>query len=279
MNLSLWYFLEMHDYHIHTSLCKHAEGEIEAYIESAMDKGITEICFTDHIPFADGFDSEHRMSPSDFNRYVEKIELLRGKYRHMTIMIGIEADYIEGNEDYLRKFLSGYPFDLVIMAIHFIKKWTDKQWVFSYEYTEQTLEHQYRDYFDAMIKGIKTGLFDVVGHLDIIKRPGYPVLNTNRTDVVSVLDAVQAAGMCIELNTSGLRKHVNSPYPVLEIVQMGVEKGIPFVLSSDAHKPEQVGDFFDDIFNELFRFPDLELAQYRQRIATHHKIAQPNLEY
>jgi histidinol-phosphatase (PHP family) len=269
----------MHDYHIHTSLCKHAEGEIADYIESAIEKGITEICFTDHIPMPDGFDAEHRMAPGEFEGYVEKIELIRGKYRNIPILIGIEADYVEGYEDYLEKFLSGYPFDIVIMSVHFIKKWVDKQWVFSYEYTDQTLVHQYKDYFDAVVKGIQTGLFDVVGHLDLIKRPDRPVLHSNKRDVERALEAAAQAGMSLELNTSGLRKHVNELYPSLDIVEMAVEKGIPLVFSSDAHKPGQVGDFFDDILNELFRFPDLKMAQYRQRNCSSRKMIQPGSEF
>jgi histidinol-phosphatase (PHP family) len=267
--------MAMHDYHLHTSLCKHAEGEIHEYIEAAIEKGITEICFADHIPMPDGFDNEHRMDPKEFDFYVEKIEHIRAKYRGTHILIGIEADYIEGYENYLRDFLAGYPFDLVIMSVHFIKKWADKQWVFSYEYTNETLVHQYKDYFDCMVKGIQTGLFDVVGHLDLIKRPNRPVLRSNSREVERVIDAVKKAGMSLELNTSGLRKHIAEPYPDMEIVEMAIGKGIPFVFSSDAHKPEQVGDFFDDILNELFQFPDLKIAQYRQRECTTRPIVQP----
>jgi len=265
----------MHDYHIHTSLCKHAEGDINDYIESAMDKGITEICFTDHIPLPDGFDSEHRMSQKEFRIYLDKLETARLKYRQMTILTGIEADYIEGYENYLRDFLSNYTFDLVILSVHFIKKWTDKQWVFSYEYTDRTLMGQYKDYFDVLVKGIQTGLFDVVGHLDIIKRPNRPVLRSNSREVERVLNAVAKAGMCIELNTSGLRKHVKQLYPHMDIVEMAVEKGIPLVLASDAHRPDEVGDFFDDVLNELFQYPNLKLAQYRGRTYTTRTMGQP----
>ncbi len=268
-------FMAMHDYHLHTSLCKHAEGEIHEYIEAAIEKGITEICFADHIPMPDGFDAEHRMDPKEFDQYVEKIEHIRVKYRGIHILIGIEADYIEGYENYLRDFLAGYPFDLVIMSVHFIKKWADKQWVFSYEYTNETLVQQYKDYFDAMVKGIQTGLFDIVGHLDLIKRPKRPVLRSNSREVERVLDAVKKAGMSIELNTSGLRKHIAEPYPDMEIVEMAIGKEIPLVFSSDAHKPEHVGDFFDDILNELFQFPNLKIAQYRQRECTTRPMVQP----
>ncbi|MGE5342024.1 MAG: histidinol-phosphatase HisJ [Candidatus Omnitrophota bacterium] len=269
----------MHDYHIHTSFCKHAEGEINDYIEAAIEKGITEICFTDHIPMPDNFDPNHRMFEKEFEQYVGKIEMARARYRHMPILIGIEAEYIEGYEEYLQRFLASYPFDIVIMAVHFIKKWTEKQWVFSYEYTDETIPHQYKDYFDSMLKGIQTKLFDVVGHLDLIKRLGHPVLTTNRPDVERVIQAASDAGMSLELNTSGLRKQINETYPTLEIIGMAAEKDIPIVFSSDAHKPEHVGDYFDDMLNELFQFPNLKLGQYRQRKCLSKKILQPINEF
>ncbi len=271
----------MHDYHIHTSLCKHAEGKIVDYVEAAISQGIFEICFTDHIPLPEGFDAEHRMSPKELDTYFDQIEQCKAKYRQITILTGIEADYMEGYENYLKTILKRYPFDLVVMSVHYIKKWGTKEWVFNYTYTKETLRAQYNDYFNVMYKGIQTGLFDVVGHLDIIKRPGLPVLKSNFRDVDRVLDAAKKTGMSIELNTSGLRKSIFQTYPHMDIIEMAVEKNIPIVLSSDAHRPEDVGYGFDDIYNRLFQFPDLLLGQYSQRECKSRKIVipQPDVDY
>jgi len=265
----------MHDYHIHTSLCKHAEGDMDEYVEAAIEKGITEICFTDHIPFDDGFDSDHRMTPQELDTYLNKIHQCRSKYKEITILTGIEADYLEGYEEYLETFLSKHPFDLVIMSVHFIKKWGDKGWAFSFEYTDDTIQWQYKDYFDAMIKGIETGLFDVIGHFDLIKRIRNPVLDTNRADVDRALDAAKNAGMCVELNTSGWRKYVEETYPAPEILGMAVDKEIPIVLSSDAHNPGQVGYCFEGLLPQLHEnFQDMVLASFRQRQVTVHPLIQ-----
>ncbi len=258
----------MNDYHLHTSLCKHAEGKLQEYVDSAIEKGITEICFTDHIPLPDNFDIEHRMSFEELDSYFTQIDSCRVKNRGITILTGIEADYIEGYEDYLDDFISQYPFDMVIMSIHFLKKWKNNQWVFSYEYTDETIKSQYKDYFDAMVKGIKTGLFDIVGHFDLIKRLQHPVMATNSEDVERVLNAVLKTSMSIELNASGLRKFIKETYPSMDILGLAVDKKIPIVLSSDAHKPADVGYEFDDLFNQLFNFPTLQLASYRNRQAT-----------
>jgi histidinol-phosphatase (PHP family) len=151
------------------------------------------------------------------------------------------------------------------MSIHFIKHWQNQQWVFNFEYSESTIQRQYHDYFEAMLKGIETGLFDVVGHLDIIKRPGFPVLNTNSEDVEKVLEAVKQKNMSIEINTSGLRKPVSEVYPALEIIKMAVKKEIPLTMASDAHTPEHVGYYFDLLTNHLFNYKGLKVAHYNKR--------------
>jgi len=255
----------MKDYHLHTKLCKHAEGEMEQYVEAAIENGLSEICFTDHIPLPENFDPEHRMQIGELELYMNRIYECRSKYREISILSGIEADYIEGYEDYLEEFLKYFPFDLVIMSVHFIKKWGDKGWVFSYEYTADNIKEKYNDYFEALIKGVQTGLFDVVGHMDLIKRLNHPVLATNADDVNRALEAIKYAGMSVELNASGLRKHINDTYPSMDILKLINEKEIPIVLSSDAHKPEDVGFKFDELFNQLFTFPGLQLASYKQR--------------
>jgi histidinol-phosphatase (PHP family) len=266
----------MRDYHLHTTLCKHAEGSMEEYVEAAIEAGLTEICFTEHMPFPNGFDSAHRMEPNEMETYLEQIDRCRIKYREMSILVGIEADYIEGFERFIEKFLSRYSFDIVIMSVHFIKKWTGNEWVFDFEWTPQTLRQRYRDYFEALTKGIRTGLFDVVGHLDIVKRPKRPVMRSNDLDVDRALDNAKRVNMSVEINASGLRKPVNDFYPSMSIIELAVEKGIPLVLASDAHKPEHVGFGFDDMFNMLFNFPDAQLARYGGRKYTTSRLYQPD---
>jgi len=272
------FFSPMHDYHLHTNLCKHAEGGMAEYIEAAIQQGITEVCFTDHMPMPDGFDTEHRMRLEDMDTYMEQINLMKRVYRELNILVGIEVDYIERYERSIEKFLKNYPFDMVIMSVHFIPRWPGKQWVFDFEYDRQTIKKQYRDYFAILTKGIRTGLFDVVGHFDIVKRPHYPVVYTVTEDVFATLDAVRRAEMSIELNTSGLRKSVNETYPALEIVELAANRDIPIVFSSDAHKPEHVGHEFDYLLNVLFQLPNLKVARYRNRNRMIRTMAQPDPE-
>jgi histidinol-phosphatase (PHP family) len=270
------FFITMRDYHLHTSLCKHAVGEMEEYVLMSIERGMTEICFTDHIPLPGDLDPDHRMGHDEVEPYLEQIALLNRKYKEISILRGIEVDYIEGLETYIENFLKTHRFDMVIMGVHFIEQWEGEQWVFNFDYTEETLPRQYKDYFDALYKGIKTGLFDVLAHLDLVKRPGYPVMRTNRDDVENILDEVKRQDMSIEFNTSGLRKPINETYPSMEILKLAVKKGIPITMSSDSHRPEHVGYAFDYWLNRFFNIENLKLARYRDRKCTVSLLGQSN---
>ena len=111
----------MIDYHNHTKLCKHAEGEVYQYVEKAISLGITEMAFTDHMPLPNNFDIVHRMAEKEMEIYVEWVSQAQSRYPEIKILFGIEADYYEGFEEYTEKYLNKYDFDMVIMSIHFLK--------------------------------------------------------------------------------------------------------------------------------------------------------------
>lgn len=256
------------DYHLHTQLCRHALGTVDQYVRAAREQGLDEICFTDHIPLPLGKDPEHRMSFDDVDLYLEMVESSRRRNPNLSVLTGIEADFIDGHATFLQDFLSAHPFDLVIMSVHFIDHWPRNQWVFDFHFDEHSIRDIYHDYFQAMIRGVDTGLFDVVGHLDLIKQPGFPVMDSNPGDIGDLLDAVARQGMAVELNTSGLRKPISEYYPSWDIVEQILERGIPVTLGSDAHSPDQVGFGFDGLLSRLKNRRGLRWARYKKRRQT-----------
>ena len=115
----------MFDYHIHTYLCRHASGTMEKYVETAINKGLEEICFTPHSPYPKhGLPGTNlRMDLEEIDIYLNNLERLRRQFKEIKILAGIEADYYKGYEKFLEDFLSRYPFDLVLISIHFIRHW------------------------------------------------------------------------------------------------------------------------------------------------------------
>ena len=65
------------DYHMHTTLCKHATGSPADYKASALKLGIPELCFTDHCPEPSGYDAKHRMTVEEVPVYHKLMDSLR----------------------------------------------------------------------------------------------------------------------------------------------------------------------------------------------------------
>jgi histidinol-phosphatase (PHP family) len=255
----------MIDNHIHTKLCKHAEGEVFEYVEKAISNGINEIAFTDHIPLPNNFDLAHRMQQNEMEIYTKWIEKARNNYPEITILFGIEADFYEGFEEYTESFISQYNFDIVIMSVHFIRHWPEGNWVFDYSFSDKSREDIYKDYLITVIKGIETGLFDVLGHVDMIKIFGDSLIRLIPSEVDILLEALKEHDMSIEINSSGYRKKVKEPYPGLDWLPFIKEKSIPLTTGSDAHHPDQVGLGFESLYKRLHDEGIDRLVTYKKR--------------
>ena len=111
------------DYHLHSRLCRHGDGEIYEYVEAAIEKGLSEIGFAEHIPVPDLDDPTGRMVIEDWDVYVKDVFDAKAKYPEIDIRFGIEADYLPGFMEYIEKFVHNYTFDYVIGSVHFIDDW------------------------------------------------------------------------------------------------------------------------------------------------------------
>jgi histidinol-phosphatase (PHP family) len=257
----------MHDYHIHCHFCRHASGSLEEYARAALKQGLSEICFTPHVPFPvyrPGFyGGSLRMDLEEFPRYLEELERARRAVPGLRILSGIEADYVEGTEEFLEEFLASNPFDLVLMSVHFVRAWPGNQWVFDLSADGRPLERIYDDYLHAVRAGIETGLFDCVAHFDLIKQPGHPLIDTHRTEIQQIVRLCRDRGMSAEVNVSGSRKPIGEPYPAWPIVRLMVEEGLPLVPGSDAHEPSHVAAGLEAL-------QGTQLVRYRGRRIVEH---------
>lgn len=233
------------DYHSHTRLCKHADGEPIDYARAAVAARIPEIACTDHCPAPLGYDPDHRMTMEEFNGYLEWVERAR-RETGIDVLLGVEADYHEGYETYLESFLREHPFDVVLGSIHYSSFDPKHNPSLKGIWEEREDRENWRIYLDRMGRLADTKLYDVVGHLDLPKRfGGRPPPEWMEELMPPVLDRIAAAGMAIEINTSGFLHRPEEPYPSLQILNMARARDIPITFGSDAHSPDQVGQYFD----------------------------------
>jgi len=253
------------DYHLHTVLCKHAIGQPSDFEKRALELGLCEIGFSDHMPSVDGYDPKHRMVLEEFPRYLEMVQGLAQK-ANIPIRLGIEADYYLGSETFLEKWLSSQPFDFVLGSIHFLDGWgfDDPEQLPVWERVD--VKETWERYFSLLKRLVETGLFDIVAHMDLPKKFGH---TPNKTIIQRlaepVLDLMALKGMALEVNTSGLRKPVGEIYPSKLILAMAKERDIPICFGSDAHRPEEVGFKFEEALRLVKDLGFLNYVRFRKR--------------
>lgn len=236
----------MPDYHIHTPLCHHAEGCPADFKAAAQRQGIPEMAFTDHCPNPDGYDSECRMTLDEFPVYQTMVRSQQTP-EPPTVLFGLEIDYYEGCEQFLRPWLAGQTLDLVIGSIHYLGTWGFDNPEARQIWDQVDVIGTWRKYFDLLGRFAQSRLADVIGHLDLPKKFGYrPPDNIVKDMALPLFDRIAQSGMAIEINSSGLRRPVQEIYPSPLLLALARERDIPICFGSDAHKPEEVGDRFTE---------------------------------
>ena len=227
------------DLHNHTTLCNHAEGTVEQYIEAAIANGTNIFAFTDHAPM--DFDPKYRMSFEQMAEYKTMVMTAKEKYKEqIDILFAYEVDYLEGHMD--ERILNA-DVDFLIGSVHFIDEWGFDNPEFIGHYEHEDINVIWQKYFDQIEKMAQSRLFDIAGHLDLIKVFKYMPTRDITEIADNALKAIKKADMALEINVAGYRKPIGEAYPSVELLQRAYTLNIPITFGSDAHKPEQVGLF------------------------------------
>jgi len=234
------------DYHMHTPLCGHAAGNPHEYAEAAIKAGLEEIGFSDHAPFVHCEDPNVTMNVKQLPEYYRMIEDVRKEYSgRLRIKIAIEADFIPGYEDKTKAILEDYPYDYVIGSVHFIKDWGFDNPEEREAWGEKDVNQVYQDYYELLRASAQTGMYDIMAHVDLVKKFGYLATEDLTEDVKKTAQVFKECGVSVEINTAGLRKPVREMYPSLSNLKIYAEAGVPLAFGSDAHDPSDVGRDFD----------------------------------
>ncbi len=259
----------MVDYHLHTPRCCHAEGTPEEYLAEAERKGLREIGFADHFPLG-LLDYVPRaqvtMNPDELWQYIKQIEALKGFSKKVDIKTGIEVDYLPGTEEKLAALLEEYSFDYVIGSIHFIEDWDFTHPFYAETYGDLDLNKLYRTYFELVWKLCRSGLFDIIGHIDVIKKFGYRPDGDLEPYWIETARVLKATGTCLELNTAGRDAPVNEFYPHKRLLEACFKSGVSVTMGSDAHGPLQVGRYFKEAVELLKTTGYKEVTVFEKRV-------------
>ena len=242
------------DYHIHTYLCRHASDVPRAYVERAIELGMDELGFADHLPFLAGWTPRHvaaddwAMGTGELDGYVTLVRGLRSEYAgDIRILLCIEADYLEDTLDETARVLADYPFDYAIGSDHVIGDgFPFDHFAMVEKLPEYGIDRIFVESLGQVTRAAATGLFDVIGHLDQAKKYGYRPVDTAAVAAAAeeALSTIAAAGIALELNTCGWSKPAAEAYPAPHLLARARTLGIPITFGSDAHQPDDVGREF-----------------------------------
>ena len=228
------------DAHLHTDQSPDSSVPIDVYAALAVERRIPEIAITDHVDF-DPRDPAFRYTRFEDRERTVRRAAERWAKEGVTIRFGAELTYNRRWEADVRDHLAKHRYDYVIGSVH---DWPESPfwpsrvgaWV-----EGRTLDEIVEPYYDEIIAAARSGLFDTIGHLDVVKRYLHPYVTAEqlaaRPDLQEpALRAIVEGGVSLEVNSSGLRYPGAETYPSGPVVARYRELGGKrVVVGSDAH--------------------------------------------
>ncbi len=252
------------DYHIHPDFSFDSNGSIDEFCRAAVNRGLTEICFTTHFDTDPAIPERHRtmkidgksvpVSIENMKAYVEAVGEAHERFYGMGLMVqcGIEIGYYEGCEEEVERLFKTYDFHYKLGSVHMVDgidicnrdamSKAPKKYSLD-EFADRT--------FDILVKSSDSGLFDALGHIDMYKKYatefyGEKISEIHRGRIERLFESMIKTSTGFEINTSALRRGHDEYYPSMEIINVARRSGITVTsIGSDAHRPEEVGYDFD----------------------------------
>jgi histidinol-phosphatase (PHP family) len=264
------------DYHVHlrtdepenTAARFFTPANAERYREVAEERGIAELGVAEHIyRFTAALEIwQHpfwrRYAHDDLDEYCGFV------LEETDLKLGIEMDFVPGSEDRIGSVLDGRDWDYVVGSVHFLRDRSLDTEDYSIWGAGESADRIWRRYFDTVAESALSGLYDIIGHPDLVKVWGSAAPVPDRDPRFFYEPAVEAfadAGVAVELSTAGWRKPVGEQYPAVPFLEMLVDAGCPLALSSDAHTPEQLGHEYERAVELLESLGVSEIAVFERR--------------
>lgn len=234
-------------YHNH-SRWSDGRDSLTDMLAAAPASGLTEVGISDHFTlFPDERTVSWRMPPTGLADYVRAVQTAAVS-SGITVRLGLEADFLPETVEVVRQQVAQHPFDFVLGSVHFVDRFAvdngdGSQWI---PLSVDERNDVWRRYWGRVADMAASGAFDIVSHLDLPKKFGYrPTVDLSR-EAFAALDAIRSADMAIEINTKGWAVPAQEAYPTLDLLRGACERGIPLLISADAHRTTELTRRFDD---------------------------------
>jgi histidinol-phosphatase (PHP family) len=248
---------------LHTHTCFSDGSDLpEAYLKEAISKGFQVLGFSDHSPIP--LDNSFSIREGKLSEYCRSVSRLKARdiqvpeIGRLDLLLGIEYDYIPGRTVSVTDLRNSCGFDFIIGSVHLITG-TGRDPVWFIDGPNQELfDAGIRDVFAGDVRCAVTAYWrqvqqmivserpDIIGHLDKIKMHNKARYFKETESwyialVEETLELISQSGAVVEINTRGLYKNrADSLYPGPAILEKMLPMGIPVMITSDAHRPEEL---------------------------------------
>jgi len=264
-----------YDQHLHSRHSFDCRTEPRENVEAAIGRGLRGLTFTEHF---DTHPDDWKGCTYNDEAYTAAIEALRREFGSAIFVgKGIEVCFQPATLDFVLEFLAGHKFDLVMLSIHYfgdVPVHSREHW------TGLGAAEGTKRYLETVLEAVRTcerihrergHVFDVLGHLDVVKR--YSHRFAGSYDVAPFADLIDqillaclAADLVPEINTSSLRQGLTEAMPNTAAIRRYAELGGQAVsIGSDAHRSVDIGADFDVAANMLREAGFGRLAVFKDR--------------
>ncbi len=264
----------MFDFHMHSDFSADCSAAMEDMICRAIDKGLTEICFTEHIDYE--YPDKDFIFEFDLQAYDKRIKNLQQKYAdQITVRKGIELGLQPYLLDRYDRLMGTERFDFSILSIHTADKKGLHDGAF---FADRSIEASYEKYYEELLYCVKNfKQFSILGHLDLVKR--YTIDEIPEADfhgiIQEIFKEIIPSGKGIEINTSGTRYGLSTAMPSDDILKLYKANGGEIItIGSDAHQPDDIGYAFKPSLELLESLGFKYVTTFNDMKPTFHKIAQ-----
>ncbi len=249
------------DLHCHTKYCRHAVGEMEDYVRSAIDRDFEEIGFLEHVEWGIQYGRRTWLDAAELDVYWEEASALKRQYaRQIVVSAGIELGVNPAAVPELAALAARHPWDRVALSYHFVwdeaanthlnissAKDPNLRLLLARDPVALALE-----YYDVLARHIPGGPPFMICHLDVPRRnlPDVSDVPEVRAAIRRVLAAMCQAGVALEINTAGY-VYTGQLYPAPAILSEAIRMGLDLVFASDSHAPDRPGADFDRALAEI----------------------------
>lgn len=259
-----------YNYHTHTYRCGHAHGQDEEYVKNALNSGLKELGFSDHIFYPGLPQYPIRQSEEQFPDYVNCISELRDKYKkQIKIFIGFESEFFEAYEGFYRGLLEEGKIQYLILGNHCYLDETGYHWM-NQDRNDKELALKY---VNSVVAGIESGLFVYVAHPDLFLNSYTNDDEFRKKQIDRICEASKRCNVPLEINLEGCRKKVQADrkfidedleqpyYPHMKFWEAAKRHKCKIIIGIDAHRPEDLSKPYVEMVEYMVKKLHLKLLR------------------